>query len=66
MPEISTLGWFHTALGIIALASGGFALFKFKEIALQKRSGQIYIAATLITAAIAPRLVWCPFSGVRR
>ena len=46
MPEISTLGCFHTALGIIALASGGLALFTFKEITLQKRSGQIYIVAT--------------------
>lgn len=53
MPEISLLGWFHTGLGIIALVSGGFALIKYKEITLQQRSGQVYLSATLITAATA-------------
>ncbi len=53
MPEIIPLGWFHTALGIIALVSGGITLAKFKEITLQTRSGQIYLAATLITAGTA-------------
>ena len=53
MPDIIPLGWFHTAIGIIALASGGFALSKYKEITLQTRSGQIYLAATLITAGTA-------------
>ncbi len=53
MPEIIPLGWFHTAMGIIALLSGGFTLAKFKEIALQNRSGQIYLVTTLITAGTA-------------
>lgn len=53
MPEISALGWFHTALGIIALSSGVIALAKHKEITLQTRSGRIYLAATLITAGTA-------------
>ncbi len=53
MPDIIPLGWFHTAIGIIALFSGGFALAKYKEITLQTRSGQIYLAATLITAGTA-------------
>lgn len=53
MPEIIPLGWFHTAMGIIALLSGGFTLARFKEISLQTRSGQIYLATTLITAATA-------------
>jgi len=53
MPEIIPLGWFHTAMGIIALLSGGFTLAKFKEISLQTRSGQIYLVTTLITAATA-------------
>jgi len=53
MPEMIPLGWFHTAMGIIALVSGGFTLIKFKEISLQTRSGQIYLATTLITAATA-------------
>ena len=53
MPEITALGWFHTVMGIIALVSGGIALFRHKEITLQARSGQIYLVTTLITAATA-------------
>ena len=53
MPEIIPLGWFHTAMGIIALVSGGFTLARFKEISLQTRSGQIYLVTTLITAGTA-------------
>ncbi len=53
MPEMIPLGWFHTAMGIVALISGGVALAKFKEITLQTRPGQIYLATTLITAGTA-------------
>lgn len=53
MPAITPLGWFHTAIGIIALFSGGFALARFREITLQTRSGQIYLAATFVTALTA-------------
>ena len=53
MPEMIPLGWFHTAMGIVALCSGGYTLVKFKEITLQSRSGQIYLATTLITAGTA-------------
>ena len=53
MPEIIPLGWFHTAMGIIALFSGGFTLVRFKEISPRTRSGQIYLATTLITAGTA-------------
>ncbi len=53
MPEIIPLGWFHTAMGIIALVSGIFTLARFREITLQTRSGQVYVAATLITAGTA-------------
>ena len=53
MPEMIPLGWFHTVLGITALVSGAITLAKYKEITLQTRSGQIYLAATLITAGTA-------------
>ncbi len=53
MPDITPLGWLHTFLGTVALVSGAIALIRFKEITLQTRSGQIYLAATLITAATA-------------
>ena len=53
MPEMSSLGWFHTLMGITALVSGGFTLAKYKEILLQRRSGQVYLVTTLITAGTA-------------
>ena len=64
MPEMIPLGWFHTIMGIIALVSGAMTLVKFKEISLQNRTGQVYLAATLITAgtalAIFQRGEWGP------
>ncbi len=53
MPEITALGWFHTAMGIIALVSGAVTLFRYKEIDPQNRSAQIYLATTLVTAGTA-------------
>jgi uncharacterized membrane protein len=53
MPEMTPLGWFHTLIGVTALVSGGFTLAKYKEILLQKTSGQVYLVATLITAGTA-------------
>lgn len=53
MPEMIPLGWFHTVLGVTALVSGVYTLVRYKELSLQVRSGQIYLVATLITAATA-------------
>lgn len=53
MPAITPLGWFHTAIGIVAILSGIAALVRYKEITLQHRLGQIYLVTTLITAATA-------------
>lgn len=53
MPEMIPLGWFHTAMGVIALVSGAIALMAHKEITLDTRSGQIYLATTFLTAATA-------------
>ncbi|MDH3439971.1 MAG: hypothetical protein OEM63_04400 [Gammaproteobacteria bacterium] len=53
MPEMTTLGWFHTTMGVIAILSGGFTLYKYREITLQHRSGLIYLVTTLITATTA-------------
>ena len=53
MPEITAIGWFHTAMGIIAILSGAYTLWKYKEIKLEKKSGMTYLATTLITAATA-------------
>ncbi len=53
MPEMIPLGWFHTVMGIVALASGAFTLAKFKEITPRTLSGLLYLLATLITAGTA-------------
>lgn len=53
MPEMIPLGWFHTVLGAISLVSGVVTLVRHKEISWQTRSGQIYLAATLVTAGTA-------------
>ena len=53
MPEMIPLGWFHTIMGITALLSGGYTLWKHKEITLNTRSSQIYLLTTLVTAVTA-------------
>jgi uncharacterized membrane protein len=53
MPEMIPLGWFHTAMGVIALVSGATALLAHREITFETRSGQIYLATTFLTAGTA-------------
>jgi len=53
MPPMSPLGWFHTAMGALALICGIYTLYQNKEILLSNRSGLLYVFATLITAATA-------------
>ncbi len=53
MPEITPLGWLHTVLGAVAILSAIYTLARHKEITLRTLSGQLYLAATLITAATA-------------
>lgn len=53
MPEITPLGWLHTALGALAVITGIVALAKYREITWHSLSGRVYLAATLITAATA-------------
>lgn len=53
MPEIIPLGWFHTLMGAVALVSGAITLYRYREITLRTRSGQVYLLTTLLTAATA-------------
>ena len=53
MPEITALGWFHTAIGIVALVTGLACFVRSGFITSTERAGQIYLAATLVTAATA-------------
>jgi uncharacterized membrane protein len=53
MPEMIPLGWFHTVMGVTALVSGAITLWKYREVKLANRSGQIYLATTFVTAVTA-------------
>ena len=53
MPEITFVGWIHTGVAIIAIAAGFYSLARHKLILPANRSGQIYLAGTLITAVTA-------------
>lgn len=53
MPEITPIGWLHTAVGAFALVCGAVTLVRYREISLATRSGQLYLASTLVTAGTA-------------
>jgi uncharacterized membrane protein len=50
---LTTLGIFHTAFGLAALICGFIALAQDKQILLKNRLAQVYLVATLLTAATA-------------
>ena len=53
MPGLTPFGMLHTAIGSIAVICGFIALARDKQIAPRTRLGQVYVAATLITAVSA-------------
>tara|TARA_B100000686_G_scaffold330620_1_gene393102 strand:+ start:1784 stop:2269 length:486 start_codon:yes stop_codon:yes gene_type:complete len=53
MPEMTLLGWFHTIVGVVALISGFYTIFKYKLISLEEPSGKLYLISTLIVAGSA-------------
>ena len=53
MPEMIPLGWFHTIIAIIALITGFYTLAVYKVITPGQRTGQVYLACTLVTAVTA-------------
>lgn len=53
MPEMTLLGWFHTILGVVALVSAFYTLFKYKIISLENTSGKLYVLVTIIVAGSA-------------
>ena len=48
---LTTLGAFHTVISVIAVIAGFWAFARDKQIAPANRLGQLYLAATTITAA---------------
>ena len=53
MPEMTLLGWFHTIMGVLAVFSGFYALYKYKVISSEQNIGRLYILVTLIVAGSA-------------
>jgi uncharacterized membrane protein len=48
---LTTLGIFHTAISLVALVSGFWALIRYKEISQETRLGLVYLVTTFMTAA---------------
>lgn len=48
---LTTLGVFHTAVSLVAVVSGLWALARYREILLTNRLGQVYLVTTFLTAA---------------
>ena len=53
MPEMTVLGWFHTILGILAVLSGFYTLYKYKIITTEESSVKLYVLVTLLVAGSA-------------
>ena len=53
MPEMTLLGWFHTVLGVGAVLSGFYTVFKYRVISLAQPSGKLYALLTLVVAGSA-------------
>ena len=53
MLGLSTLGATHTAISLVALACGLVLIVRDREISSRNRLGQVYLVATLLTAATA-------------
>src|SRR5258705_13920702 len=53
MLGLTTLGTFHTAVGLVAMAAGVVALVRDKEISSGNRIGKLYVILTLVTVGTA-------------
>ena len=53
MPEMTMLGWFHTVLGVVAVLSGFYTLYKYRVISVEEGPGRLYVYVTLLVAGSA-------------
>ena len=53
MPEMTILGWFHTVLGVVAVLSGFYTLYKYRVISVKEGPGKLYVYVTLLVAGSA-------------
>ena len=53
MPDITFLGWIHTALGISAISVGIYEIFKNRYFTINRSISQVYFWLTFFTAITA-------------
>ena len=53
MPEMTLLGWFHTILGLLAVLSGFYTIYKNRVISTEESSGLLYVLVTVLVAGSA-------------
>ena len=53
MPEMTMLGWFHTVLGVVAVLSGFYTLYKYRVISVLEGPGKLYVYVALLVAGSA-------------
>ena len=53
LPPMTLLGWIHTVLGVVAIASAVVCLYRYKFLSFERSSGKIYILVTVLVAGSA-------------
>ena len=53
MPPMTMLGWFHTIMGVIAILSAAYTLYRHQIIRASDKLGRAYLLITLVVAGSA-------------
>ncbi|EGG29309.1 hypothetical protein IMCC3088_1882 [Aequoribacter fuscus] len=53
LPPMTLLGWIHTVLGVVAIASAVICLYRYHFLSVSTRSGKIYLIVTVLVAGSA-------------
>ena len=53
MPPMTMLGWFHTIMGVIAILTAAYALYRHRIIRASDKLGRAYLLITLVVAGSA-------------
>ena len=53
MPPMTMLGWFHTIMGVIAILTAAYTLYRHRFIRASDKLGRAYLVITLVVAGSA-------------
>lgn len=53
MPPMTMLGWFHTIMGVIAILTAAYTLYRHRIIRASDKLGRAYLLITLVVAGSA-------------